>query len=71
MHTEACELGCLFVGQGGAERSDPDVAPAAGQGDRNGIHGAFHEHRDLPIGELVLKYPEQLRALVDSGVRPY
>jgi hypothetical protein len=45
VHSEVCELGCLFVGQGGAEWSDPDVTPSTGQGDRDGIHRALYEHR--------------------------
>jgi hypothetical protein len=32
MDTDASELGCLLLGQGGAEWSDPDVASPAGEG---------------------------------------
>jgi hypothetical protein len=65
MHSEVCELGCLFVGQGGAEWSDPDVKSAAGQRDCDGIHWAFRDYRDRPIGELVLNNSVQLRAFVE------
>jgi hypothetical protein len=65
VNSQGCKLRGLLVGQGGAERSDADVTPLAGQRDRDGIHRALHDYRDRPSGELVLKNSEQLRSLVE------
>ena len=44
----------------------PRCSAAAGQGDGDGIHWAFHDYRDCPSGELVLKNSVQLRAFVEK-----
>src|SRR4029453_6893783 len=44
----------------------PDVTPAAGEGDGDRIHWAFHDHRDSVAGELVVEGAEQLCTLVEQ-----
>ena len=64
--TDAGELVCLLLGQRCAERCNPDVASLAGEGDGDGIHRAFHDHRDGPVRGLVVEGAEQLRSLVEQ-----
>jgi hypothetical protein len=56
----------LFVGEGCAKRCNPDVTPAAGEGDGDRIHRAFHDPWDCADSELVVEGAEQLRSLVES-----
>ena len=56
----------LFVGERCAQRCHPDVTPLAGEGDGDGIHWALHDHRDSPVGELVLEGAVQLCSLVEQ-----
>jgi hypothetical protein len=66
LSTDAGQLMGLFVGERCAERCNPDATPLAGDGDGDGIHRAFHDHRDSVAGELMVEGAEQLRSLVEQ-----
>jgi hypothetical protein len=66
LSTDGGQLMGLLLSQRCSKWSNPDVAPLTGEGDGDGIHRAFHDHRDSAAGELVVEGAEQLRALVEQ-----
>jgi len=56
----------LFVGEGGAEWRDAEVAAAGGEGDGDGVHRAFDEHGG-GVAAFDVAGGEQLGALVEQG----
>jgi hypothetical protein len=66
LSADAGQLMGLFVGEGCAERCNPDVTSAASEGDGDRVHRAFHDHWDGADRELVVEGAEQLRSPVEQ-----
>src|SRR4029453_11247348 len=64
LSTDPGQLMGLFVGERCAERCNPDVTPAASEGDGDRIHRALHDHWDGADRELVVEGAEELCSLV-------